>query len=204
MLGRRDRGDTIIEVLLAITIFSLVSVGAMTIMNQGTNAAQRSLEVTLVRQQIDAQAEALRAAQQSFSASLEPNATVWKSSLTGLSTGTWNNDASCPLSAADVNGAFILDARQVEVVNGNWLGSAGEDGTVPPHAQVVYDDNDLTDEIEDGATSYGLWIERIRRPGGDANTPDAYDFRIRACWYGAGSGSEPMNLETIVRLYDPS
>ena len=59
-----ERGDTIIEVLLAITVFSLVAVGAMTIMSQGTNTTQRSLEMSLVKQQIDAQAEALRAAYQ--------------------------------------------------------------------------------------------------------------------------------------------
>ncbi len=55
-----DRGDTLIEVLFAITIFSLVAVSSMAIMNQGTDTAQRSLEITLVRQEIDAQAETLR------------------------------------------------------------------------------------------------------------------------------------------------
>ena len=48
-----QRGDTIIEVLLAVTVFSLVAIGAMMVMNQGTNSAQRSLEVTLVKQQIE-------------------------------------------------------------------------------------------------------------------------------------------------------
>ena len=56
----RNRGDTIIEVLLAVTIFSLVAVGSMVLMNRGVAMAQQSLETTLVRQQIDAQAEMLR------------------------------------------------------------------------------------------------------------------------------------------------
>lgn len=56
----KQRGDTIIEVLLAVTVFSLVAVGGMAIMNQGAAMAQRSLEIGLVRQQIDAQADALR------------------------------------------------------------------------------------------------------------------------------------------------
>lgn len=55
-----QRGDTIIEVILAVTIFSLVAVGALTLMNSGTSMSQRSLETTLVRQQIDTQAELLR------------------------------------------------------------------------------------------------------------------------------------------------
>jgi type II secretory pathway pseudopilin PulG len=63
---RHERGDTIIEVLFAVTVFAMVAVGAMTIMNQGTATAQRSLEVTLVRQQIDAQAEAIRYIHQAY------------------------------------------------------------------------------------------------------------------------------------------
>ena len=54
------RGDTLIEVLFAITVFSLVVVTSLAIMNQGTQAALRSLQLTLVRQQVDSQAEALR------------------------------------------------------------------------------------------------------------------------------------------------
>src|SRR5690606_13401481 len=38
----------------------LVSVGGLSLMNQGTAMAQRSLEISLVREQIDAQADALR------------------------------------------------------------------------------------------------------------------------------------------------
>ena len=54
MLGRRhERGDTIIEVMFAFVLFSMVIVGAFMIMNQGMALAQRSLEVTQVRQQID-------------------------------------------------------------------------------------------------------------------------------------------------------
>ena len=61
MLKRRiERGDTLIEVLFAITIFSLIVVTSLTLMNQGTAASQRALEITTVRQQVDGQAEALR------------------------------------------------------------------------------------------------------------------------------------------------
>ncbi|MBJ58357.1 hypothetical protein CMN24_01415, partial [Candidatus Saccharibacteria bacterium] len=62
MLGMRrlERGDTLIEVLFAVTVFSFVVVSSLAIMNQGTAAAQRSLEISLVRQQVDAQADSLR------------------------------------------------------------------------------------------------------------------------------------------------
>jgi prepilin-type N-terminal cleavage/methylation domain-containing protein len=61
-----QKGDTLIEVLFAVTVFSLVAVGSLSIMNQGTTVAQRSLETTLVRQEIDAQAETLRFVHDSY------------------------------------------------------------------------------------------------------------------------------------------
>src|SRR5664279_826252 len=56
----RTRGDTLVEVLFAVAIFSLVAVGGLAIMNQGTATSQRALEITLVRQEVDSQAETLR------------------------------------------------------------------------------------------------------------------------------------------------
>ena len=71
MLGRRhERGDTIIEVMFAFVLFSMVIVGAFMIMNQGMALAQRSLEVTQVRQQIDSQVLLIRTAQQAVNQQL--------------------------------------------------------------------------------------------------------------------------------------
>ena len=46
------RGDTIIEVVMAVAMFSMLAIGIMALMNSGIAIAQRSLELTLVRQQI--------------------------------------------------------------------------------------------------------------------------------------------------------
>ena len=71
MLGHRhERGDTIIEVMFAFVLFSMVIVGAFMIMNQGMALAQRSLEVTQVRQQIDSQVLLIRTAQQAVNQQL--------------------------------------------------------------------------------------------------------------------------------------
>ena len=53
-------GDTLIEVAIAIAIFSLVAIGVVSVVNGSTSAAQSALEVTVSREEIDAQAEALR------------------------------------------------------------------------------------------------------------------------------------------------
>ena len=70
-MSRIKHGDTLIEVVFSFMVFSTVSVASIGIMNSGLNQAQRSLEVTMARNGIDAQAEALRFLQNNFSAERE-------------------------------------------------------------------------------------------------------------------------------------
>ena len=188
---RMSRGDTIIEVLLAFTVFSLISVGSMTVMNQGTHAAQRALEITLVRQQIDAQAEALRAAQQAFMKTGSPE---WnKFAVKGAANNSsYVDKETCPVSGDMNHGAnnvFIMNPKTAEAItSGEWY--ADSDASEYPYARVNND-----------GKSYGIWIERTYRPG-TVSTPDSYDFDVKACWYGAGIDI-PLQIETTVRLYEP-
>ncbi len=64
------RGDTIVEVMFAFAIFSLVAIITVTMMNLGVAAAERSLEVTVVRNEMNAQVEALRFIHSSYVAEL--------------------------------------------------------------------------------------------------------------------------------------
>lgn len=64
---KTKRGDTLIEVLLAVAIFSIIAVSAVGIMNHGLNRTQASLETTMARTEIDSQAEALRFIHDSYS-----------------------------------------------------------------------------------------------------------------------------------------
>ena len=54
------KGDTLIEVTLAVGIFSMIAIAIVAVMSGGTVGAQTALETTLTREEIDAQAEALR------------------------------------------------------------------------------------------------------------------------------------------------
>lgn len=54
------RGDTLIEVMVAMAILAVVTIVTVTMMNQGLNVAERSLELTTARNELNAQAEALR------------------------------------------------------------------------------------------------------------------------------------------------
>lgn len=54
------RGDTIIEVMFAFAIFSLIAIITITMMHLGLAASERSLELVTARNELNAQAEALR------------------------------------------------------------------------------------------------------------------------------------------------
>ena len=60
------KGDTLIEVTLAVGIFSMIAIAIASVMSGGTSSAQTALETTLAREEIDTQAEALRFIQSSY------------------------------------------------------------------------------------------------------------------------------------------
>lgn len=197
-----NKGDTIIEVLLAFTVFSLVSVGTMTVMNAGVNTSQRALEITQVRQHIQSQAESLRAAQQAYAASENPATTQWhklaKPSTTENSS-RFTDVSSCP-APVWVNSArvFIMDSRTAKftdtAVDSNWYQDINS-AAAPAVAQVQPSGSSVR--------SYGIWIERVYETSGSAATPNAYSFIVRACWFSPGV-SVPLQIETVVRLYEPN
>jgi type II secretory pathway pseudopilin PulG len=203
----RQKGDTIIEVLFAVTVFALVAVGSLSIMNQGTGVSQRALEITLVREQIDAQAEAIRYIHQAYVASYQKNTTPagtaaqWVA-MTSKATG---NGADAPSNFGQLDNGrcpagipgqhpFILNARTAQVSNTLPIMTAPADGSLPPYAQVAYNADSSINQ------AYGIWVEAI--PSTAVDGPGFVDFHIRACWDSLGSAL-PVTLGTIVRLYEP-
>ncbi len=65
-MGRKHRGDTLVEVSLAIGIFSMVAITVVSVINGSANSAQSSLEATITREEMDGQAEALRFIQSAY------------------------------------------------------------------------------------------------------------------------------------------
>ncbi len=180
-----QRGDTLIEVLFAITVFSLVTVGALSIMNSSTAVAERALEITLVRNQIDAQAEALRYIHDSYIATY-PNPVAGQPSAEWAAI-TANNavtNASSFGTCTPPPKAFVINTLTEKVLARTFITT-----NVQTYAQLR-----LTTPV----SSEGLWVEAIK-----ANPANKYiDFHIRACWPSQGM-NVPMTLGTIVRLYEP-
>jgi type II secretory pathway pseudopilin PulG len=194
MLKRRrsqQTGDTLIEVLFAVTVFSLVAVGSLSIMNQGTATAQHSLETTLVREQIDAQAETLRFIHDSYIAAY-PNVVAGEPSSRWTAIVAKSDSvvaASSFGTCTPPGNAFILNTKTAQ------LSASPLTSTVPTYSQLRYS----TDTVLGAAE--GIWIEAVRSAsvGGSSSS---IDFHIRACWNSAQQAT-PMTLGTIVRLYEP-
>ena len=62
----KRRGDTLIEVMLAVAVFAILTVITINLMNSGISSAQHTLEITMARNEIDNQAEAIRYIHQSY------------------------------------------------------------------------------------------------------------------------------------------
>lgn len=222
LIRRFSRGDTIIEVLFSITIFSMIAIGGLTIMNQGMNTAQRSLEITLVKQQVDSQAEALRYIHQSYIAAYDGR-TIDTSSPARISAtnypgaaGQWyyiaqaravssavpyntissgNQCRSLDNTAAGVQNRFVINPMTTAVYTGTFASGSG----VSTYAQIRYDPANPSSIVR----VEGLWIQaEYHARDAATNTPGYYDFNIRACWNAIGE-STPEVQGTIVRLYEP-
>lgn len=131
---RLKKGDTLIEVTLAVGIFSMIAVAVVAVMSGGISGAQTALETTLAREEIDAQAEAIRFIHSSYvadkGAGNQKYANLWKAMIKNATDfkGTSSEEKKnkiikfAPKSCAELYSgdnsiynqkAFIIDTRAI-------------------------------------------------------------------------------------------
>ena len=223
-------GDTLIEVMFAIAIFSLVAISAVAVMNSGVSNTQSALETTMARNEIDAQAESLRFIQSSYVAERTNNngdtyfEELWKA-VTALaneadSTVTQYETMSCadlydkdnPKGITRQKG-FIINTRKLGV--GEPTDALETDRTkfyeTPTYPRILYDDDALISNlaVSDAQRVEGIYVVAVKDPGsiavnegGAVSDAVYYDFYIRTCWYASGKDL-PTTISTVIRLYDP-
>ena len=136
-MRKHNRGDTLVEVALAVGIFSLVAIAVVSVVSITASSAQSALEVTLTREEIDAQAEALRFIHSSYVAGGADNAStlnrkyasLWKAiadkandaDRDGLINFLNNNIGDCSAAYSSLNGykAFIINIRKIGEIDAN-------------------------------------------------------------------------------------
>ena len=208
------KGDTIIEVMLAITVFSLVAIGAYVIMNRSSNSLQTSLEVTLVRQQMDAQVEMLRMIySQARDAEVPAAINNWQNIVTGASTLSVSvpslpdlieDDTRC-VSPPTSRRFIIHPDTGVAISNANAIFKRADETTPASRDMVPYASVSVAAGNSTIAHANGIWIQVVRGGSsipGQPDYPQYYDFHVRACWNSAGDSTMPMTLGTITRIYD--
>ncbi|MBR3115888.1 hypothetical protein IKF30_01530 [Candidatus Saccharibacteria bacterium] len=99
------KGDTLIEVTIAIGIFSMIAIAVASVMSSGTAGSQLALETTLAREEIDAQAEALRFVHSAFISGRSSKANNKSNGDTSNPyQQLWKNITANAIEVEDVNG----------------------------------------------------------------------------------------------------
>lgn len=182
---KSQRGDTIIEVILAVSLLSLVTVSSFAIMQRATSTAYDALERSVVRLRLNEQIELLNYFRDSY--------------VTAISTGS----AIVGTPAAK----WIAIVDQPDAIMPSL-----ETCTAPTNA--FYIDRTITGTIEyqvyTGAQfaatemptpGRGIWIASVNTSS-SAPKKKYQEFYVVACWPNTTSGEQRMS--SVVRLYDPS
>lgn len=197
---RFRRGDTLIEVIFAVSAFAAVMIAGMSIMNMATAKVQSSLQLTMARNAIDSQAEALRFINAVYLANYPDNINSGVAKSWSIVKDSPVRSASsvdyCPKNNQEfgARNAFVVNTRHVDLGKSRNIHSAS---TFP---RLIYGGEEDSNNINNNTNSLyirseGLWIEAVK---GDKY----YDFHIKACW--VNPGSTTSTIGTIVRLYDPA
>ena len=205
------KGDTLIEVAIAIGVFSVIAISVVSVMSSGTSSAQLALETTLAREEIDSQAESLRFIHDTYVSSGEG---IWET-ITGNAVEASGDvmqysPETCVELYDDENPtygyAFVINPRKISDANSAYVKlSDNTDKIVPAttYPRLIFDDSGkLTDDYSntDLYRAEGIYVVAVK--GEAADTPSYYDFYIRSCWYGTGN-EEPSTISTVIRLHNP-
>ena len=189
-----ERGDTLVEVTVAMAVLGLMLAASLAVINRGLMGVSNAVERTSVRASLSSQAELLRYV---FDDPVTNEAT-YKAIL-----GRTNPNASLGKNGCEIGGG------------GFYLSVNNKTGTSPVEPVEMHelnqaDANKLTNNVygqpeaagDNKGNSLGIWIEGDKHDGQQNGMPGYIDFYVRACWtphaaQQPGSG----RMESNVRVY---
>ena len=226
---KKRAGDTLVEVTLAIGIFSMVAVAVVAVMSSGTSNTQTALETTLTREEIDIQAEALRFIHSAYLSNLNnpdnPYVKLWSNiverainpSVEGESYLTYAPTTCKNAMESETleNYGFIINPLALSTDTENayisYQGNEDKFFEASTFPRLVYDTSEgtLLDTPTELYHIEGIYVIAVqdesttRMVNYSSGAAAFYDFYIRTCWYGSGSDT-PTTISTVIRLHNPS
>ena len=144
----KKKGDTLIEVALAIGVFSMVAVVVVSVISASTTSAQSSLELTVTREELDGQAEALRFIHDSFvigsqskDTSENPYTSLWNALTSHAIEESTANVNYKPTTCSELyeNGGFLKNSASQKqfIINTRKLGNPNDVNGIIVSASAV-------------------------------------------------------------------
>lgn len=191
--NQAERGDTLVEVTVAMAVLGLMLAASLAVINRGLMGVSNAVERTSVRASLSSQAELLRYVFDDPVTNKGAYDKILKRKLSnnlGQKGCEIGNGSGFYLSVSKVS-ASKTSVAPVEMYELNQAGTTDL-------ANNVYGQPEAGDDKGD---SLGIWIEGDKHDG-NGDMPGYIDFYIRACWtphaaQQPGSG----RMESNVRVY---
>ena len=188
--NQAERGDTLVEVTVAMAVLGLMLAASLAVINRGLMGVSNAVERTSVRASLSSQAELLRYV---FDDPVT-NEETYKKILGRTKPNNNLGQNGCEIGG----GGFYLSVNNktgTPPVEIHELDSAG----INKPADNVYGQPEAGD---DKRVSRGIWIEGDKHDVQQNGMPGYIDFYVRACWtphaaQQPGSG----RMESNVRVY---
>ncbi|MCL2280988.1 prepilin-type N-terminal cleavage/methylation domain-containing protein [Candidatus Saccharibacteria bacterium] len=199
-MNKHQRGDTLVEVLIAITVLGIIVGGVMATMNRSMISILNSAERTATRADINTQTDLLNYVYRN-------DKTNW-AMIMNLAYDGNVVDGSAPTEATNrcqlnpggdassaVPGSFYLEPN-IEIDN-SVSGITVIDNLI--------EEINGTNRIQRAVTGQGVWIDAVYyKQDMKTNQQPYIDFYIKACWTPLGSTAANVDSQstTVVRIYD--
>lgn len=193
--NQAERGDTLVEVTVAMAVLGLMLAASLAVINRGLMGVSNAVERTSVRASLSSQAELLRYV---FDDPVTNEAT-YKEILKRTKPNASLGQEGCKIGG----GGFYLSVN-------NKTGTPPveihpEKNPLNPAVDATHLTNNVYGQPEAGdnsGASLGIWIEGDKHDGQQNGMPGYIDFYVRACWtphaaQQPGSG----RMESNVRVY---
>ena len=186
---RAERGDTLIEVLLALAVMAMVITVSLRTMNDGFSKLMVSAQRSETQALIYGQMALIRAAHTKAEESTS-TAGDWTKILTAVApVGT----------VANANGCTAIAGSKFWFTTPVGAGSNWTDATVSINFTQT------TSSLSYPVPGNGLWVEFIKKDtdnNAGTKNDNYYEFYVKACWNGPGSSTTKQQIKSVMRLYE--